>query len=112
MSSRFEDRLLNWADWSYLAGRADQLVLAADSPNRDVRFDALAKPGLVERLAGSTPKSMTVFAQRYDAMQRGLDLLETAGRLRVGLEPLPGVTVAEGALSVPWVDGEILSTPR
>jgi hypothetical protein len=110
--SRLVDRVLVWANWSYFAGRADQLVAAADSPNRDLRLDQTARPGLLERLGAMEPHSMTPFAHRYDAIGRGLDLLETAARLRLGEPPLPGVTASDATVWVPWTDDEVLSVAR
>ena len=109
-------RVAAWLHWGAFVNHADQVVASAASPNRDAELAGLDKGyDLLDRFLsdGMPPTSILAFAQRYDGVARGLDLLECAAQVSLGGAPLASVksSVHDGAttLEVPWWKEETLS---
>ncbi|MHB8874876.1 MAG: hypothetical protein ACYC8T_14400 [Myxococcaceae bacterium] len=110
--------VVHWLYWGEFADKADRFVKAAGSSTRDADLAVVdSDSSILERLSAYdsplTPPSKVSFAQRYDAVTRGLDLLESTARVALQEPALAGVKVGAGngrtSLSVPWTAGETMS---
>jgi hypothetical protein len=87
-------RIAGWVYWRSFAAEMDELIAAADGPDRNRIFgEVQARHGWLDALASGPVHSpgMLSFARRYEAVMAVLDLLESAGRVGLGDAPLANV---------------------